>query len=541
MPTGSSAEAAGEPLHRPGVSSRLRPWWSILASLAIVVLGGLTVGALLRNREPAPAPAPPPVPQDNLRAELEQLQQQHQKLEQERTRLAETLRHLEYDRLMDRAKAALAHERFDEAQQAYKEALERFPQDARALTGLADAKTSALAATRDRQEKDKRQAEKQRLLEQASAAMAKKQYAQALRALEGARQLAPGDEAVGKSLAEAQAALDKDAAEQKRLAQYKAHRDAAQAALDAQRYTDAVREALAAQQIIPSDGDAVTLQKTAEARLAAMQDLEKRQAAHKDLVDRAAAAVAARRFSDAIGMLSSAQKLFPDDKATQKALKAARLARSEAREQYDRLIEQADAALQTNRVQLANRLYQQASEVLPGEPAAQRGLQATNAVLDTALTGRAAYARFMTQGIDALRARRFADAARAFREALRILPGDPDAVQGLRDAETGLGPAAGKQNDFDRAMQAGAAALRQRKYADAVRAYGDALKILPDNADAQAGLHKAKYSQAMARGQQALLAPRIQDAIDAFEEALKEMPGDVAATAALRQARALKK
>jgi tetratricopeptide (TPR) repeat protein len=523
-----------------GPGARLRPWWPVAASLVIVVAGGVTVGALLRSREPAAAP--PAAPQDDGLVELrQQLEGERKKLEEERAQLAAQRQRLELDRLMDRGGSAMAKQHFEEAEQAYKAALKLFPQDAGALAGLTDAKTSLRAAQRDREDKEKRHGEVQRLQGEAREAMARKQYAQAVRALEGARQLAPGEPAVNKALAEAQAALDKDAAEQKRLAEYRAHRDAAQAALDAQRYTDAVREALAAQQVIPADGDAVTIQRAAEARLAAVQDQEKRKSAHKDLVDRAATALQARHFADAVGMLSSALKLFPDDKTTQKALKAARMARAEAKETYDGLMAQADAAFQANRVAQANRLYQQASEVLPGEPAAQRGLQATNAVLDATLTGRAAYARFMTQGVDALKAQRFADAARAFREALRVVPGDPDAVQGLRDAEAGQGPAARKQNDFDRAMQAGAAAVRQRQYADAIRAYGDALKLQPDNADAQAGLHKAKYGQAMANGQQALLARRIQDAIDAFEEALKEQPNDVAATAALRQARALKK
>jgi tetratricopeptide (TPR) repeat protein len=398
-------------------------------------------------------------------------------------------------------------------------------------------------ATRDRQEKEKRQSEVQRLLTQAKEAMEKKQYAQAVRALEEAHQLAPDDEAIKKALDEAKAALEKDTAEQKRLSDYKKHIEAAQAALEAQRFTDAVREALAAQQAVPNDGDAVLIQKAAENRLAALQDYEKRVAAHKDLVERAAAAATAKRYADAIALYRSAQRLFPDDKNTLKGLRAARHALAKGREEYGQLMEQADAALAANRLEEANRLYKRAAEVLPGDPAAVRGQEATAGALGNLRDRRDAYSRFMTQGVDALRAQRFLRAARAFREALRVMPLDPDAVLGLRDAEAGLVRGGGLQGEFLRAMQTAAAFLGQRppQYADAIKAYTDALKILPDNPDALEGLHKAKYGQAMSNGQQALRDRHIQDAINAFEQALKEVPGDLNATAALRQARALKK
>jgi tetratricopeptide (TPR) repeat protein len=508
------------------------------------VLGGLAAGALVR-RDGTGNP-PPSGAEDDRRAELErQLQEMRAKLEEERAQLTLGRKRLEFDRLLSRGEAAMARQRFEDAQQAYREALQLFPEDTKALAGLTEAKTSLQAAAntaaREKEERDKRQAEVQRLTGQAKEAMSKKQYADAVRALEGARQLAPGDEAVNKALAEAQAALDKDAAEQKRLAEYKTHMDAARAALEAQRFTEAVREALAAQQAIPADGDAVLLQKEAENRLAALQNFEKRVAAHKDLVDRAAAAMASRHYADAVALYTTAQKLFPDDKNVQKALKAARVARVQAREEYDRLIALADIAARTNRLEEAHRLYKQAAETMPGEPAAERGLQATAGVIDNVRAGRAAYGRFMTQGIDALRAQRFLEASRAFREALRLLPGDPDATAGLRDAERALAQPGRIQVEFAKLMQTGADALRQRQYADAIRAFSDAVQLAPDNADAAAGLHKAKYGQAMSKGQEALLARKIPEAIDAFKKALEEMPGDPAATAALRQARALDK
>jgi tetratricopeptide (TPR) repeat protein len=526
-----------------------RSWGPVLAAVVIVVAGGLSVGAILRNRDGGVAPANAATDEDRARLEdmkLE-LQQGLKKLAEDRTQLDQERRRLEFERLVGRAEAASARKDYDEAQTAYRQALKLFPEDARALEGLADVKATLMAtqktAERDREAKQKRQTELQRLLAQAKEAMAKKQYAQAVRGLEEARQLAPDDEAIKKALDEAKAALEKDTAEQKRLSEYKTHIESAQTALEAQRFTDAVREAVAAQQAIPNDGDAILIQKAAENRLAALQDHDKKVSAHKDLSQRAAAAMTAKRYADAVSLYLSAKRLFPDDKNTLHGLRAARLALAKGRQEYGQLMEQADAALAVNRLGEAHRLYKQAAEVLPGDPAAVRGMEATAGVLGDIAATRAAYSRSMTQGIDALRAQRFLAAARAFRDALRMMPGDPDAVQGLRDAEAGLVRGGGLQGDFVRAMQAGEAFLAQRppQFADAIKSFTEALKILPENPDAQAALHKAKYAQAMSNGQQALRDRNIQEAIDAFEQALKEVPGDVNATAALRQARALKK
>jgi tetratricopeptide (TPR) repeat protein len=514
--------------------------------LLIVTAGGVAIGLGVRGRDAATPSTPTASADDERVAELKRLlEEERKKLQDLRAHVTLKEKRLDFDRHLGRGEAALEKKRFEEAQQAYRDALKLFPDDAKALAGLAEAKTSLLAAektaAREKEEKDKRQADLQRLLAQAKEANAAKQYAQEVRFLDAARQLAPGDETVAKLLAQAQAVLDKDAAEKKRLSDYKTHMEAAQAALDAQRYADAVHEALAALQAVPADGDAVLLQKQAEDRLAALQNHEKRVAAHKELMQKGAAADVARRYSEAVAFYTSAQAIFPDDKATQKALKAARKARSQAKEEYDRLMVLADVARQANRLEEAHRLYKQAEEVMPGDAVAQRGMQATGNVLEDVRAGRAAYVRFMNQGINALNTQRFVDAVSAFQEALRLLPRDPDALKGLRDAQAALALPGRMQAEFGRAMEAGAAALGQRQYADAIKAFGDALKLVPDSAEAQDGLRKAKYKQAMSNGQKALGAKTFQEAIDAFQEALKEMPGDAAATAGLRQARALKK
>ncbi len=522
----------------------------VAAVTVLLVSGGIILMMRLLPERAAPAAAPPEEVQAAQAAapspEAQRLAEVRQKLEQERAALELERRHLQFDRQMDRGEAALGKQRWDEAQEAYRAALRLFPEDARALAGFTEAKAASLAAekaaARDREERAQKQAEVARLRDAAKEALAKKKYAEAVRALEGARQLAPGDPTVARALAEAQAALEKDAAEQKKLAEYRKHMDAGKAALDAQQFDDAVRAFTAALGVIPDDGDALAARKAAENKLAAVKAQEKRLAAHKELMEKGQAAMEARRFADAVAAFTQAQKLFPADKPTVKALKVARLALAEGRQQYIDLMEQGDAAMQAQRWEEAHRLYAKALEVVPNDAAAQRGQQSAADILQNIRAGRSAYIRFMVQGQEAMQTFRFLDAVRSFREAVRLLPGDPNALRGLRAAEAALaqaGPGVAALPDLDGALKTGAAALAQRQFTTASRTFAEILRIDPNNAAAQAGLHQAKYGLAMNEGQKALLAGRPQDAVKSFEAALKEMPGDPAATAALRQARAL--
>jgi tetratricopeptide (TPR) repeat protein len=83
-------------------------------------------------------------------------------------------------------------------------------------------------------------------------------------------------------------------------------------------------------------------------------------------------------------------------------------------------------------------------------------------------------------------------------------------------------------------MQTGAAFERQEKFADAAKAYEEALKAVPDDDHATKRLDYAKHMDA---GLKLLRAQKKADAAKEFEAALKSAPNDPAATRALQQAR----
>jgi tetratricopeptide (TPR) repeat protein len=508
---------------------------TLAAGTALLAGVGLAVGYLAPPGAPRAPVAPAPADETARRTEDGRRSNEEDRAARERQE-----KRLAFERLVRQGDAALARGDFAAAEEAYRQALDLFPEDARAGAALADTRRSAreaAAAERARKAEEARAAEVRRLVGQAEQDTKNAQHARAVRALEEASRLAPDDAAVGRALAEARAALARHEAHQQRLAAYGRRVTAGKAALAAGRFPDALREFLEAQRILPDEPGAAALRRQAEEALAAAEDLDRRRAAQREVVRQAGEVLRQRHYDEALAMLAEAEQLVPDDPATRKAIRAARAARAEARLQYGSLVNQADEAMRAGRFEEAQRYYAAAETTLPGGAEARAGKQAAREALDSDRAARAAYGRLMAQGAEALGAGKAAEATRAFREALRLAPDDPAALSGLRDAQAAQRAGAGETRDPGEALRAGEEALRQRRYPEAARAFGDALRAAPDSAAARDGLRRARYAQAMAEGQRALRARRYRDAAAAFEGALKAIPGDPAAAAFLEQAR----
>jgi tetratricopeptide (TPR) repeat protein len=91
-------------------------------------------------------------------------------------------------------------------------------------------------------------------------------------------------------------------------------------------------------------------------------------------------------------------------------------------------------------------------------------------------------------------------------------------------------PAVNVQAAYSRQMQAAAAFEKQQKYDDAITAYKEALRLVPGDNKADAALH-------MATGQKLMKARKFADAAREFETVLKLSPGHAEAAKALKQAK----
>lgn len=513
----------------------------VVALLAgVLVLGGMIAAATYLTQPQSSPSVVQPKKESRASEEGQRLTEARRQLDEERRQLEEEKKRLAFARRMREAEEALTKKRYAAAEKAYTEALKLYPDDADAKNGLTAAKTSALAAeavaSHAKEEQQKRDTEIGRLLGQGRAAMAKKEFAAAVRAFTMAKQLAPDNADASKALEGALAAVDADAGEKRKLADYQTHLDAGRAALTAGRFEEAVREFQAALKSLPEDATAAINLQTAQNRLAAGADLAKRQEAFADLMQRARAALNARRPDQAVPPLREAVKLFPDDRNVKKMLRAARLDASTVEAEYTRLMALGDSAMTRHRFEEANRLFTQAGEVLPGDrAAADKARAAADAVTDRQ-AALVAYQRFMTQAAIDMENQRFVSAIRNFQEALRILPNDANALQGLTDARSALAVAERRRAQLDALRVKGGTPLQQARFAEVLQSYNDALQTANVESRTLRGLAQVRYSRAMLAGRQALATNRNADAIRYFEEALQLAPGDPAASALLAQA-----
>jgi tetratricopeptide (TPR) repeat protein len=506
-----------------------------LAVFGVVLLvgTGIIAAIILTRGGPAPEPVTP-----GPRVEAPPEPKTHPE-EADTQRAAQEKRRPEYVRLMIAGGTAVNAQRYEEAVRAYSEALTLFPEDADARHGLTEARAALAARSRDKQENDKLQVGFTRFMEQGKEAMTAKEYAAAVRAFQQAIQLMPADADAAKALSEAQTLLAADETQKQKLADYQTHMTAGQAALTAGRYADAVRDYLAALRVMPGDAAALQGQRLAEGRLTAIQDQDKNKAEYTRLLDQAGTALRNQRFAEAVDGYNAALKLFKDDPAAARGLAEAQQGLNNLQAEFARQLALGDAAMRTARYADAILAFRQAVSLNPANALAAKALQDAQVAMANIQNGQAAFLQLMNQGVAALRTRRFADAAQAFTAALQLVPNDPDALQGLRDAQAGLDRGPLDKAEFDRELQRGLADLKKQRFKEAIRHFRHALKLRPEDPQAERGLKQARFGDAMADGRAALTARRFADAVHSFEEALRLVPGDPTATAALRHARTL--
>jgi epidermal growth factor receptor substrate 15 len=445
----------------------------------------------------------------------------------------------EFQRLMTAGAAALADRSYDKAITAYTDALALYPTNIDAAKGLAEARKGREASAAEQQDTQKKRAEVARLMKQAKEAQAAKMYAEAVRALDRAVLLAPGDEAVIKALADARELLATNQGEKKKLADYDAYIAAGQAALKAERGADALREFNAALRLLPGDSVALTGIREAEKLLDSLKDTDKRRAEYTALMAQGGDALKNKRYNDAIAAFTQAEKLYPKDAdALQGLSDAQKAATADAQSQYAQLMLQGAAAMRAQRYQDAVQVYTNALTLVPNDQTAIQQLALAQKALAAAAVAQTAYAQYIQTGQAALQLKGYADARVAFANALTVVPNDPAALAGLAAANYGLH------------MLEGNAALEAKKYGDAMAAFQAALIDAPGDPTATATLKQAKalagaaaveadYNLQMQNGQALMQKKKYGEAVKAFETALQDKPGDTAATAALKQAQAM--
>jgi cytochrome c-type biogenesis protein CcmH/NrfG len=205
-----------------------------------------------------------------------------------------------------------------------------------------------------------------------------------------------------------------------------------------ERYADARNEFLAALQLNSEDEAANNGRKLAETRLNEMQDQAKRRTEFNRFMDQGDRALRNRRYDEAERAYTKAVQLMPRDLDARNGLKEAQRGQEKAKQEFNRLIAQGDLAMQTSRFGDAVRAYSQATKLVPDNDPANDKLQTAQKALDDLRNVQANYNRLMLQGETMMRVGHFTDASLAYAAALRLVPGDLEALAGLRSARAAM-------------------------------------------------------------------------------------------------------
>jgi tetratricopeptide (TPR) repeat protein len=511
----------------------------IIAATVSLLLGGAIVAAAVILS----LPRSPAVKPDDQAAEAERkrLEEERKKLDEARAKLdRDAKRDRDYTKAMTRAHKALGEKRWKEAEQSYQEALDLIPGDKDANTGLVEAQTGRKVEKSGSDAEAKVLVEVNRLLGEAKKAVDEKQWATAVRLLTAAQQIAPANRPVLDKLLEAQKGLDNDTAEKKKLADFKKYVETGKAALAGERFPDAIKEFIAALQLMPDDPEVQQLQKQAQAKLAAVADKDKRQKAFDDFLGRARRSKDAKRYNDALAAVQAALRIDKDDREANRLKSAVEAALKQVKADNAKILVQADAAVKLNRPAEAKRLLDEAMKNWPEDDKAEKALKDLDRVLAGAVNTQQAYRELLQAGVIAMAANRYADAVKAYTAALELVPTDIDTQLALKAAQIALNKELKIIAAYNLAIKNGTAALGRKAWSTAIKAFKDALKLIPDDPVASDGLSQARYGQAMAAGRLALAAKQKAQAIKAFNAALNEKPGDFQATSGLRAAQLLR-
>jgi tetratricopeptide (TPR) repeat protein len=457
-----------------------------------------------------------------------------------------------YKTKLKAAQTALAAKNLELAQAQFEAAKALYKTDA-VEAGLQQIKSARAAALLAKQQADadaKKADTVKQLIADGNAAFDAKKYADAVQIFQQAKKLAPTNIDVMTGLTKAEQARDRlttvktpDDTQKQTLAQFQTLLATGKEALNGKRYPDALKALASATALMPDNKEAQDLYKRAQAESAQTAGDKQRLADYQAAVNAGQKAYLAKNFDDAIKSYQQALKVMPNDASAAKGLQQAQDAKT-ASADFTRAMDAGQKAMTAKNYAAAVKAYGDAAKLNPTDADARTQLaRAQQAQADAdRLTN---FQKAMDTGKTAMSGKKYDMAIKSFNDALKIVPGDKMAEQQLRLAQQALAdsakvktPPVDPAKQFTEAMQRGAAANKKAEYADAVKAYEEATKLRPKDADALAGLKLNQYSVHMQKGQQNLDASMWMAAQTEFEAALRLYPNDQNAQKQLKKAKA---
>jgi tetratricopeptide (TPR) repeat protein len=320
------------------------------------------------------------------------------------------------------------------------------------------------------------------------------------------------------------------------------------------KFDDAVKAYESAIKLVPDDADAKQKLAVAQEGLKELQETRRQQEKQKaeidGLVKKGDDALEREQLPEAVEFFKQALERSPlNDEAAQKLLLAQnRLQQAEAErrklEAFDQHIIIGKAALKAGRAREAMREFTAAGKLLPNDPLPPELLKdAEKLFAENPIDGdrKKQYQMLLDDGKTFLQAKKLDQAEDSFRQALKLFPNDPDAQRGLNDT---LAASKKAKGDAGKAIAKAQAAINAQQVPQAMQILRDADRAFPNDSDILRAIQIAEliqvnrvaYFQAIVRGNQAMALRDYSAAILAYSAALQLVPGDPQAAIGLLEA-----
>jgi tetratricopeptide (TPR) repeat protein len=250
----------------------------------------------------------------------------------------------------------------------------------------------------------------------------------------------------------------------------------------------------------------------------AKQEEENKKREHARLVARAKVAMAKGDFAEAEKLYNQALDLIPDADtrdglvaAVTAAQTAGKTEESEKKRQKDleELLAAGRKAVKDKDYVAAVRKLESANALDPSDKAVREALEEARTLVDNDKAAKERLAAFQARiddGKAAMKTERFADAVKEFQAAARLMPDDLEAAGFLKQAENKLINLADKdkkQAAYANLMDRARAAQVATRYNEAVQAGEAALRLIPNDRDAEKAVRDAKAALKRARADNA--------------------------------------
>lgn len=420
---------------------------------------------------------------------------------------------IKYTQTINKADVLLKSKKFDEAIEAYKEAITYKPDDHYAPEQIKESERLKKQAEEEAKKLAIEASFKEKL-DAANASFTAKKWDEAIALFEEAKKIKPSDPLPSSKIAEANKLKMKEEEERKAKEaaealqkQYDELLFAADKLLADQNFDEARAKYQEASKLKPSEQlpkNKILECDKLKADFIAQKKEQETQAKYEAIVAEADELLKTEKFDEARNKYDEALKVKPNETYPHKQIaECDRLKKEflqkEKDEQYANLIKDADKLLGEKAYDDAKTKYEEALKFKPGDAYATKQVieadkQKKQDALDKLTTE---FNAIITEGDELVRKNEYDQAIETYDRAHKLMPSNTTATKKVKEA-TELKKQyllTNKKAEYDKLLAAGDELLKNQKFEDAIAEYAKAEHLFPENPEAQKRIENAKQER----------------------------------------------